>query len=153
MPSAPLKVVSAALHVSILIYLVVIFVLSKGEGWTLAWSIRPGNEILVYVLTGAAFINGMIAVYAPRLFKDPKARVSGVPGQEEPLFFDFSQPTITPRIQTATILRMAFAESVAIFGLILAILNQSVAVIVPYVAAGLLLQIAVGAFGRFLIPR
>lgn len=153
MPSAPLKVVSAALHVSILIYVVVVFVLSQGGGWSLALSIRPGNEIFVYVLTAAAFINGALAIYAPRLFKGPKARISGVPGPEEPLFFDFSQPTITPRMQTMTILRMAFAESVAIFGLILAILNQSVAVIVPYVAAGLLLQIAVGAFGNFLVRR
>lgn len=153
MPSAPLKIISAALHVSILIYVVVVFVLAQGGGWSLSWSIQQGNEILLYVLTAAAFVNGTIAIYAPRLFKDPKARISGVPGQEEPLFFDFSQPTITPRVQTMTIMRMAFAESVAIFGLILALLNQSVAVVVPYVAAGLLLQIAVGAFGSFLIRK
>lgn len=149
----PLTILSAALHISILIYVVLVFLLAHIGGWSSPWSIHPDNEILLYGLMGAAFVNGMLAVYAPRLFKDPKAQASGVPYQEEPLFFDFSNTTVTPRMRGMTIIRMASAESVALFGLILAILNQSVAIIVPFAVAGLLLQIAVGAFGGLLIRR
>lgn len=146
MPSKTIKIISAALHVSILIYVGVVFYLASQGGWSFSWSIHLENQILLYALTGVACVTGTLSIFAPRIFKDPQAQVSGDSGAVEPLFFDFSD-RITLRIQTITIMRMAFAESVAIFGLVLAMINQSAMVVVPYAVAALLLQILVGGLG------
>lgn len=150
MPSQPIKIISAALHASILMYIGVAFFMAKNSAldWTTAWVIRPENQTLLYVLTGVAVVAGLYSLLLPRFAKDPRSQTAAS-GAVEPLFFDFSE-SITPRILNLTIVRMALAEAVAIQGLVLSLNNRSAMVIVPYAIAGLVLQILVGAFGSVL---
>lgn len=142
----PIYIIAAALHVSILIYVGIAYFLANANGWTMDWRVDPDKAVILYALAAAAFMSAALALMAPRIFfKDPQA------AQETPLFFDFSQ--VTPRIQTATILRMALAESVAIYGLVLAFLNQSFLVIVPFAVVGVFLQFLVGPFKSVLTGK
>jgi F0F1-type ATP synthase membrane subunit c/vacuolar-type H+-ATPase subunit K len=145
-----IHIIAAALHVSILIYGFVVFLLARSSGgWTMGWNLRPGNEILFYALAGASAMTGLLSVVLPRLLRSA-APAPSTPHEvgQAPLFFDFSQ--VTPQLLSLTITRMALAETIAIFGFVLAFLNQAASWILPFAAAGLLLQILVGPFGRYL---
>lgn len=145
-----LVIMSLALHLSIAIYVFVAFFLEKSAGWAEGWHITAEKQILLFALSGASIMTGLLAVIFPRLMKAkaPEPSVASSPlGQEENLIFSFQ--TIDPRTQSLTIIRMALAESIALFGLILAFLNQSAPLILPYAAAALLLQFVVGPiFGK-----
>lgn len=150
-PPAQMMLIAGALHFSILIYIFVIFLLAKSsEGWVMGWFLKEGGNVFLFVFGAAALMAGTFSLLVPRIMKGGSSEMPSTPHEvlEKPLFFDFS--SITPRIQTLTILRMALAESVAIFGFVLSMLNQSSHWILPFAAAGLLLQILVGPFGRFL---
>lgn len=142
----PIYVIAGALHASILVYVGIAYFLANAGGWAMDWRIDPDSAVILYALSGASFMDAALALMAPRVFfKDPQAT------QEAPLFYDFSQ--VTPRIQSATIVRMALAESVAIFGLVLAMLNKSFLMILPFAAVGVILQFLVGPFKAVLTGK
>lgn len=134
----PLRIISFAMHFSILIYVFIVFFLSQTQGWPVkTWGewIQPDFQVIFYVLVGVAVFNGFLTVIVPLLFSPRK------PDSTRPvsLFFDFKN--FTPRMFTQTILRLAFSESVAILGFVLAFLNQSPWLIVPFAVVALILQV------------
>lgn len=146
--NSQIRIIALALHISTLVYGGVIFILAQSNRWVSSWSLTPGMQILLYILLGSALICGGISILWPRLLKAERPTSPGAAIEPTPLFYDFSQTT--PAIQTATIVRMALAEAVAIFGMVLSLITQSPTWIIPFGAAGLLLQILVGPFGRTL---
>jgi hypothetical protein len=145
----PIRVIALALHMTIFIYVFVVFFLASQGQWTFGWTLGEGKEIIVLILAFAASINGTLSLFLPRLLKG-MAPPPSVPYEvnEAPLFFDFSN--VTPKLLSLTIVRMALAEAVAIFGLVAAFLNQAAYWVLPFAAAGLILQVLVGPFGRYL---
>jgi hypothetical protein len=137
-----IRVIAFAMHVSILIYGYVLFTLSRSGGWLSSWAIAPDKEIMVYVLAGAATVSAIISLVWPRLLKTTPPT---------PLFLDFSN--VTPQIQKVTIVRMAVAEAVALYGFVASYLNQSLNWFFAFAAVGLFLQILVGPFGQLLRGR
>ena len=134
-PSRVIRIIAFAMHASILIYGYVLFTVSRSGGWTSSWDMPPERKIVFYVLVGMSAVCGALSLLWPRFAK-------------EPLFFDFS--TVTQRIHSLTVLRMALAEAIALYGFVLAYLNQSIPLFYPFAAVGLFLQVLVGPFGRFL---
>ena len=136
-----LKIVSLAIHFSVLIYVFIIFILARSQAWDPAsWGemIKPENEILVYVLIALSGIMFFISLMAPQFFRSKNSQASG----EGNLILNFSE--FTPHVYTLTILRLALAESIAIFGFVLAFLNQSPWLIVPFALVSMALQVVVG---------
>ena len=149
-PLAKMQILAVALHFSILIYVSIAFFLATSSpDWVMGWTLKEEYRILAYVLIAVSIAAGALALSIPKIMKNtPPQRMTPYDAAESPLFFDFSN--ITRRIQTLTILRMALAESIVLYGLILSILNQALYWVLPFAAVGLLLQILVGPFGRFL---
>ncbi len=114
----PIFTISIALHMSIVIYVVVAFLLSRQAGWDPGWRIREGNEVLFLALLVPTMLTGILSVVFPRL--------AGKTGD------------------AVTIVRMALAESIAIFGLVLSFINQSRLIIVPFAIVALIVQFLVG---------
>lgn len=139
MDSRSIKIIAAALHATIFVYVGIVFFLGQNQGWVSSMRPRPGMEPLVAALSMASLITSMLAIYFPRIMK-----------AGDSLFFDFE--TITPQIQTVTIIRMALAESVAIFGIVVSFTNQMTMIIVPFAVVGLFLQILVGPFRSWIKP-
>jgi len=134
-----LKITALAIHLSVLIYVFIVFFLAKTQPWeNLGWGgmIKPEHEILLYVLMGLAGVMVFLTIMVPQLFASKDPQVS----KPQSAFFDFNN--FTPKIYTQTILRLAFAESIAIFGFVLAFQNQSPWLIVPFAAVSLILQVA-----------
>lgn len=148
-----LAVIGIGLHVSIAIYVGVVFFLSQGAGWTTQWVIHEDKRLIFNILAGLSTVMALLAFYLPRLLP-PASRLPGQPTRvgetDRPLIFDFK--IVDQRIMTVTIVRMALAESVAIYGLINAFLNQSLSVVFPFAAGGLLVQFVVGPFFRKFFP-
>ena len=142
--------ISLNLHLSIVIYVVIVFYLERSAGWPGGWHIDAERQILVLALSGASLMTGSLAVIFPKLMKakPPESPVVSSPiGQEESLIFSFQ--TIDARTQSVTIIRMALAESIALFGLVLPFLNQSALLILPFAVASLIIQFLVGPiFGK-----
>lgn len=147
--TAQIHLVAAALHFSILIYVFVVFFMASQGQWTYGWTLGEGKEFIVMILAFNALIAGALSLFLPRIMKG-MAPPPSVPHEvnQAPLFYDFSD--VTPKLQSLTITRMALAEAVAIFGLVAAFLNQAAYWVLPFAAVGLLLQILVGPFGRYL---
>ncbi len=144
-PYLPLVIISVAMHVSILIYVFVLYFLSSQRGdWTMGWRVFPEQQTLFFVLTGLGLAEFCIALMLPKFYlKESGGRpldptMSGGPG----IFLNFEPLTL--RVHQLTILRMAIAEAVAIFGFVLAFMNRSLALAIPYCAVGLILQFLVG---------
>lgn len=143
--------VSVGLHVSILVYIFVLFFLGNTGGWPAGWHVNPENRILLFALSGLSIVIGLLAVGLP-FFMKKKLVDASTPSssshQESNLILNFQTPDA--QTQSITIIRMALAEAIALFGFVLAFLNQSAFVALPYAGAGLLLQIFVGPlFGKF----
>lgn len=140
--NASITKISFALHVSIVIYLFILYQLSSGEGWTRDWRIQPDELLMVQILTAMSVLTALLAVLWPKFFMK-----SDTPDQTRPLILDFRN--VDPKIQTVTILRMALAEAAGIYGLVAAFLNRSLLLGVPYLVGALIVQFVVGAvFGR-----
>jgi len=134
-----IRIIAFAMHVSILIYGYILFNLSRAGGWLSSWTIEPEKQIMVYVLAGAAVCSGIVSLVWPRFLKTTPPT---------PLFLDFSD--VTPQVQKVTIIRMAVAEAVALYGFVASFLTQSLNWFLVFGAVGLFLQILVGPFGRFM---
>lgn len=145
----PIRLIALALHLSIFIYIFVVFFLASQGRWAPGWTLGEGKEPIVLILAFAAVLNGILSLLLPRILKG-MAPPPSVPYEvnQAPLFFDFSN--VTPKLLSLTIIRMALAEAVAIFGLVAAFLNQAAYWVLPFAAVGLLLQVLVGPFGRYL---
>ncbi len=106
-----LKIVAIALHMSLLMYVGVLFFLMQSDpaGWEMGFRILPENKIIFFTLIGTSFASTALSIF-------------------------MSQP----------IVRMALAESVAIYGFVAAFLNHSFLLIVPFAVWALILQIFVG---------
>ncbi|HEX5036249.1 MAG TPA: hypothetical protein VFX30_03735 [bacterium] len=137
-----IRVIAFAMHASIIIYGYALFTLSRSGGWLSSWAIAPEKKIAIYVLAGAAVSSGIVALIWPRFLKTTPPT---------PLFLDFSN--VTPQVQKMTIVRMAVAEAVALYGFVASYLNQSLNWFLAFAAVGLFLQILVGPFGRLLRGR
>ncbi len=64
------KVIALALHFSILIYVLVIFILAKNSlanEWVMTFRILPDQKILVFVLVAFALINTGVSVFVKPL--------------------------------------------------------------------------------------
>jgi len=149
--TSQMMIIAAALHLSIFIHIFIIFYLARAaEGWVTGWFLKEGGHIFLIIFSMASLVTGSLSLFFPKIVKvGPKAIPTMLHEVEvTPLFFDFSN--VTPMIYTQTIVRMALAESFSIFGFVLSILNNATHWILPFAAAGLLLQILVGPFGRFL---
>lgn len=107
-----MKVIALALHMSILMYGVVLYFLllqTHAEDWTMGFRILADKQILTVVMVGLALLATGVAIFMKPL-----------------------------------IIRMALAESVAIYGFIAAYLNFSFAIFFPFALWALILQIYVG---------
>lgn len=146
MRSAPLTLIALALHVSILLYIGVVFFLANSGGWISAWTVFPGNEVPFLVMAVFGAVTAFLSLFAPKILKNRGQTASDLSQIEgEPLFFDFSD--VTKRIRSITIVRMALAEAVVLYGFVQSINNQTPLWILPFAAVGLCLQIVVGPFG------
>jgi hypothetical protein len=145
----PIRIIALAMHLSILIYIFIVFFMASQGQWARGWILGAGKEVIVMILAFNALVAGALSLFLPRIMKG-MAPPSTVPHEvsRAPLFFDFTD--VTPKLQSLTITRMALAEAVAIFGFVAAFLNQAAYWVLPFAAAGLLLQILVGPFGRYL---
>ena len=136
-----LKIVSIAIHFSVLFYVFIVFFLAKSEAWTpveFTEMLRLEHELLFYILIGLSGVMFLLSLMAPQFIRVADSSRS----QPQGIFLDFTN--FTPRIFTVTILRLAFAESIAIFGFVLAFLNQSPWFILPFAIVSLIVQILVG---------
>ncbi len=107
-----MKQVALALHMSILVYGIVLYFLclqTQAEDWTMGFRILADKQILTAVMAGLALMATSLAIFVKPL-----------------------------------IIRMALAESVAIYGFIAAYLNFSFAIFFPFALWALILQIYVG---------
>lgn len=154
-PFLPLAIISFALHVSILLYVgIPAFLASNSPDWVFGWRVFPEQNTIFWTLVMVAVLDSGLAIAFPLISKKgiaaPESAVGGPAPQS--LFLNFS-PLSMP-VQQITIVRMAIAESVAIFGLVLAMLNRSVLVAIPFCLVGLLVQFIVGPiWGKFLMPK
>ncbi len=151
-PMHPLYIIGLALHMSVAIYVGIIFFLSSNGGWVNHWAFQADQEVISYALVFMAINSACLSVLFPRFLKikisSPKPAYDLGVDETSRLFFDFS--VIDPPLQTLTIIRMALAESIAIFGFVVAMLNQSAFLIVPFAVLGFLIQVAVGPFGKLI---
>lgn len=143
-----IHIIALALHVSILFYGGVVIYLAHINHWVSSWALSSTHETLLLAFVVVSIVTGAVAVFFPRLRKGSHPPLQGAEVISSPLFFDFTQ--VTTEIQTLTIVRMALAEAVAIFGMALSFITQSPTWILPFGAASLLLQVLVGPFGRML---
>jgi len=137
-----IRIIAFAMHGSILIYGYVLYTLSRSGGWLSSWTIDPEKTTIIYVLAGAAACSAIIALFWPRLLKTTPPT---------PLFLDFSN--VTPQVQKVTIVRMAVAEAVALYGFVASFSTQTMNWFLLFGAVGLFLQILVGPFGAVLKGR
>jgi len=142
-PYLPLAIIGFAMHLSILIYAFVLYYLSiSSPGWVFSWRVFPDNRVMLYVFGAMALSCAGFALAAPLVIKPTVPNGSVQPAS---LFLNFSPPTT--KVQQITIVRMAIAEVAAILGLVLAFLNQSVLLAVPFLVLGLIVQFIVGPIG------
>jgi len=150
--TANLLVIEMAMHFSILIYVFVLFSLAHSAGtWASGWVLKPENQMLLYVFVALSFASSMLVVMAPKFVANKKTAESGLnPGAPaEGIFLDYSQTD--GRVNKITIMRMAFAESIAIYGFILAFLNQAAWLVLPFAVLALALQVIFGpAVGKMM---
>lgn len=154
----PLVIISLALHFSILLYVAIVFFYGDkidwlesthqffitGQSWSSDWIIREDKKILFNVLLIVSMATGFLSLLFPRFAPKPQGETSSPisPSENASLFFDFKKED--KQITNLTVVRMALAEVIAIYGLVLSILNQSRMVIVPFAAVALILQFLVG---------
>lgn len=108
----PMKLIALSLHMSILMYGVVLYFISlqsSAEDWTTSFRILADKEVLTVVMAGLALVATSLAIFMRHI-----------------------------------IIRMALAESVAVYGFIAAFLNFSLALFLPFALWALILQIFVG---------
>lgn len=148
-----LVIISIAQHISILFLILVSFFLAnQGKGgWVMGWRVEQTSRMIFLALLAVAATTAFLGLYYPAIVKagkqDDMLNDAEVKGYN--LFCDFQ--VVDAKLQTLTIVRMALCESVAIFGFVLAILNQSFLIIVPFASLALILQFMVGPIaGRFL---
>lgn len=148
-----LAIISIAQHISILILiLVTLFLAKQGKGgWVMGWRVQQTSHVIFLALLATAATMALLGLYYPVIAKagkqDDMLNDAEVKGYK--LFCDFQ--VVDAKLNSLTIVRMTLCESVAIFGFVLAILNQSFLVIVPFALLALVLQFMVGPIaGRFL---
>jgi len=140
-----LAIIGFAMHLSILVYgFVIVYLGSMNPGWEFGWRVLPDKRAMFWVLAIMALSCAGLALAIPKILKTNAPEAASQAGSES-LFFNFSPPTM--RVQQVTIIRMAIAEAIAIFGVVLAFLNQSVLLVAPFLALGLLVQFIVGPLG------
>lgn len=146
MSTLAIRIVAAGFHASIVLLGLIVFSMADSAGWSFSWRLTSGHRLLLYALLCVSVGCGALALLWPR-FGAHKSSDPAVPspiGDPIPLLYNFSQ--MTRAIQIATIIRMALAEAIAQYGLILALIVHSAAWILPFGIVGLLLQILVGPF-------
>lgn len=147
-----LSVQALAMHISLLIYAFIVYRLSSGPDWVREWRVKPELEPLFLALCAVSLMAAVGTVYIPFIWAKLKPRPVGKsllppglqPSQEGSLFLDYRMVTSTT--VALTILRLTMAESIAVFGLILAFTNESVQILGPFILASLALQLLFGPF-------
>lgn len=121
---------------SVLIYGLVAWIIARESAAPTDW-----RDPMVFILAGVAAMVMIAAIVVPGLVVTAarRARSSDGPATSQPT----SAFELTGEVATAYILRLALIESVAIFGLILALAKQSFDLFVPF---GL---VAIAAFLAF----
>jgi len=142
-----LKFVALQLHLSLFIYGGVLFFLAQNNpDWQMTWQIKESFLLLFFALTLLSLSTASLSILWPLFFGKKEEPLQSLQSSSSKLFFDFEKKEAT--IQSQTILRMALAESVAVFGLVLAFLNQTPLLFIPYGIVSLTLQVLVGPFRR-----
>lgn len=148
-----LAIISIAQHISILVFILVTFFLAnQGKGgWVMGWRVMETSRMIFLVLLAVAATMALLGLYYPAIAKagkqDDMLNDAEVKGYK--LFCDFQ--VVDAKLQTLTIVRMTLCEFVAISGFVLAVLNSSFLIIVPFAILALVLQFMVGPIaGRFL---
>lgn len=143
-----LVIISLALHVSLGIYIFIPFFLATQNqwvDWTHGWVLKPEQAMLLWAFVGASAFSAIMVVMIPRLMtvsKKPEDPMVAPRRNQGEVFLDFGN--FTPRIFIQTIVRLALAESIAIYGLVLAFVNQAPWWVVPFTVAALSLQVLFG---------
>ncbi len=145
-----LQIISAALHLSILLYgLILFFISQSGEKWENSAKISSDYAAIAFILLALSFLNASLALLWPKIFKiEPQSDLPTSPSNltHSDLFFNFDR--LTSDMQSSTIIRMALAESIALFGFVLCILHHSLVFYFPFGFLALMLQISLGALRK-----
>lgn len=154
--SANLYIICLAFSFAVISLTFVAFFIAPPQNGNLNWNIKPENEIIYFALTVVALINAMLSIFAPALFagllrssSENKQPSYQVPQKSLLLNFD----PITPAVYLLTLIRLALAESIAIFGFILSFLNESPFIILPYALIALCIQLIVGPLFSKVVKR
>ncbi len=137
-------IIWAALAASVLMYILVAFqITAKAE------SSGAADPVILYALAGVAvcmavttFALRLVLLGDERLLSPPSGRAPATPGVPAPESAEESLAlAAVERYRTGLIVLWALSESVALLGLVAAIVGRRFAVIVPFAAVSLALQI------------
>ncbi|MBX7148404.1 hypothetical protein K1X76_04910 [bacterium] len=145
-----LKIISLALHFSLLMITGVCFFMGTQNGWVMEFIIQPDKSFFFYAMLMAASVSVLLIVTWPFFTLHPpstmdEAKVYYQEREKSPfdrMFYDFKNPT--QDILAKTIIRMAGCESVALFGFVAAFLNQAPLLMLPFSFVALTLQFIFG---------
>lgn len=151
-PFLSLAIISLALHFALIIFLFILYFLGFSDGWqswSTAWRVLPEHQWMLMAFGPLSLSMAGLALFFPKIspLKDAAAPTAGAVTPSSGLFYNFTP--LTPAVHTNTIIRMALAESVAIFGFVLGFLNRAPLVAVPFIVFALIVQFTVGPlFGK-----
>jgi hypothetical protein len=136
-------VLALGFHLTIIVYVIFVFVMSRQSGWTVGWRLNDEYQTLFYALTLMSISMVPIVSILPRLMGlAPSGDESPVSGTYSEITHPDEQKT-PPKSMNLFVVQMALAETIAINGLVLAILNRSFIIIVPFALFSLILQLSV----------
>lgn len=145
-----LVVIEAAMHFSVGILVFIAHVIS-GSSSPESASVPENIQLLIPIFSLLAFTEAMLSLFFPLIKKPPQkpksaTEVLAASVEVKPFLHRIILNIIdNPQyFQTMTIIRMAMAESIVVFGLVLALLTHQSFIIYPFAAAGLIIQIIVG---------
>lgn len=146
-------IIALGLHASILIYVFVAFIMSHNEEWIMGWRVAEEFKILFAVLTFVSFLMAAIVFMIPRLMGLSEANQETILSGSYISEKNSNEVTPTIKQTNVTVIQMALAESIALFGLVLSILNKSFMIIIPYAFFSLAIQFSVSPLRKKLFSQ
>jgi F0F1-type ATP synthase membrane subunit c/vacuolar-type H+-ATPase subunit K len=161
-PVFTVKILSVAMMVSVLIFFgVAVFTSMQVVGGADMWSfhVPKGMQVIFMALGFVALVNAGLSAVIHKFLDKAMDKMTGQhssnPANLPPVysgenksswFYDWSQ--FKPHMQTSTIVRLALAESVAIFGLVLSFLSHVPMNMVPFLVLSLVLMYLWSPLGK-----
>lgn len=147
-----LLIINVALMAALFLFLMMLFTIF-GKPEFDGTSIPESLIMIVFILGFMAVPMSCLCLFLPLVFGFwRRAEVSKQPTTlAQKIFFDFDDKILFTKMMPITIMRLAFAEAVALFGFVLAFLTHNLFFYLPFMILSLVLMVLVGPLKSILL--